>query len=113
LKSTPLSITKGCSRGSDACSALTLRLGIAGFEDIHFERNDGLVEVGDSVENAMRFQLALGPAGEVFREAGEEAERQRPEIEEALRSVLRPYEQEGKIVMGSSSWTITARRPAV
>lgn len=88
------------------------QLEIAGFVDIHFERNDGPVEVGDSVENAMRFQLALGPAGEVFREAGEEAERQRPQIEEALREVLAPFEQDGKIVMGSSSWTITARRPA-
>lgn len=87
------------------------QLEIAGFENIAFERNDGPVEVGDSVENAMRFQLALGPAGEVFREAGEEAERQRPQIEEALRQALAPFEQEGKIVMGSSSWTITARKP--
>ncbi|WP_355660966.1 class I SAM-dependent methyltransferase [Halomonas salifodinae] len=87
------------------------QLEIAGFEAIDFTRNDGPVEVGDSVENAMRFQLALGPAGEVFREAGEAAERQRPEIEEALRQALAPYEQDGKIVMGSSSWTITARKP--
>lgn len=91
---------------------VTQQLEIAGFEEIHFERNDGPVEVGDSVENAMRFQLALGPAGEVFREAGEEAERQRPQIEEALRQALAPYERGGKIVMGSSSWTITARKPA-
>lgn len=91
---------------------VTQQLEIAGFEDIAFERNDGPVEVGDSVENAMRFQLALGPAGEVFREAGDEAERQRPQIEEALREALAPFEQEGKIVMGSSSWTITARKPA-
>ncbi|WFM72833.1 class I SAM-dependent methyltransferase [Halomonas sp. CKK8] len=90
---------------------VTQQLEIAGFENIAFERNDGPVEVGDSVENAMRFQLALGPAGEVFREAGEEAERQRPQIEEALRQALAPFEQEGKIVMGSSSWTITARKP--
>lgn len=90
---------------------VTQQLEIAGFENIAFERNDGPVEVGDSVENAMRFQLALGPAGEVFREAGEEAERQRPQIEEALRQALAPFEQDGKIVMGSSSWTITARKP--
>ncbi|MDN3521120.1 class I SAM-dependent methyltransferase [Halomonas ramblicola] len=90
---------------------VTQQLEIAGFENIAFERNDGPVEVGDSVENAMRFQLALGPAGEVFREAGEEAERQRPEIEEALRQALAPFEQDGRIVMGSSSWTITARKP--
>ncbi|MBB3139821.1 class I SAM-dependent methyltransferase [Halomonas organivorans] len=83
----------------------------AGFVDIGFDRNDGPVEVGDSVENAMRFQLALGPAGEVFREAGEEAERQRPEIEAALRRALAPFEQGGKIVMGSSSWTVVARKP--
>ncbi len=87
------------------------QLEIAGFEDVAFERIDGPVTVGDSVEEAMRFQLALGPAGEVFREAGDEAERRREEIEQALRDVLAPYEQDGRIVMGSSSWTVTARRP--
>jgi hypothetical protein len=59
----------------------------------------------------MQFQLALGPAGEVFREAGEMAESRRAEIEQALREVLSPYEQNGSIVMPSSSWTITARKP--
>ncbi|XKE46992.1 methyltransferase domain-containing protein [Halomonas organivorans] len=87
------------------------QLEIAGFEDIGFDREDGPVEVGDSVEEAMRFQLALGPAGEVFREAGEEAERQRPEIEAALREALAPFEKDGKVVMGSSSWTVWARKP--
>jgi ubiquinone/menaquinone biosynthesis C-methylase UbiE len=87
------------------------QLEIAGFEDIQFERNDGPVEVGDSVENAVRFQLAIGPAGEVFREAGDQAERQRSQIEQALRQTLAPFEQDGKIVMGSGSWTITARKP--
>jgi ubiquinone/menaquinone biosynthesis C-methylase UbiE len=87
------------------------QLEIAGFEDIRFERTDGPVIVGDSVENAMQFQLALGPAGEVFREAGEEAERRREDIEQALRQALAPFEQDGRIVMPSSSWTITARNP--
>lgn len=87
------------------------QLEIAGFEDMAFERNDGPVTIGDSPENAMQFQLALGPAGEVFREAGEEAERRRGEIEAALREAIAPYEQDGKIVMQSSSWTITARNP--
>lgn len=87
------------------------QLEIAGFEHIEVERIDGPVTVGDSVENAVGFQLALGPAGEVFREAGEEAERQRPEIEQALREALAPYEQNGEIVMPSSSWTFTARKP--
>lgn len=87
------------------------QLEIAGFTDIGFERCDGPVTVGDSPENAMQFQLALGPAGEVFREAGAVAEQRRGEIEQALREVLSPYLQGGRVVMPSSSWTITARRP--
>lgn len=90
---------------------VTQQLEIAGFTDIAFERNDGPVTVGDSVENALQFQLALGPAGEVFREAGELAERRRDEIEQALRDALRPYQQDEGIVMPSSSWTITASTP--
>jgi hypothetical protein len=68
--------------------------------------------VGSTVEQAMQFQLALGPAGETFRVAGEEAERRRPEIERALREAIARYQQDGKVVMQSSSWTITARKPA-
>lgn len=87
------------------------QLEIAGFEDINVERNDGPVTVGSSPDNAVAFQLALGPAGEVFREAGDEAERQRAQIESALREALAPYEQEEGIVMPSSSWTFMARKP--
>ena len=89
------------------------QLEIAGFDNIEFERNDGPVVVGDSPENAMQFQLALGPAGEVFREAGELAEQRRDKIEQALREALAPYQDEnGRIIMQSSSWTISANKPA-
>lgn len=88
------------------------QLEIAGFDNIEFERNDGPVVVGDSPENAMQFQLALGPAGEVFREAGELAEQRRDKIEQALSEALAPYQDEnGRIIMQSSSWTITANKP--
>jgi hypothetical protein len=92
-------------------SVVTAQLKAAGFEDITFERIDGPVMVGSTAEQAMQFQLALGPAGEIFREAGEEAERRRGEIEEALREVLARHEENGQVVMDSSSWTITARNP--
>lgn len=90
------------------------QLRAAGFApEVEFERHDGPVTVGASPENAMQFQLALGPAGEVFREAGDEAERRRGEIEDALRDVLAEYATDsGAIVMPSSSWTITATNPA-
>jgi len=67
--------------------------------------------VGNTVEQAVQFQLALGPAGEIFREAGEEAEHRKTEIEDALRTSLARYEKDGRIIMDSSSWTITARNP--
>jgi len=84
----------------------------AGFHDIAFERTDGPVMVGSTVEQAMQFQLAIGPAGEIFREAGSEAEGRRPEIESALRALLARHVQDGKVVMQSSSWTITAHNPS-
>jgi ubiquinone/menaquinone biosynthesis C-methylase UbiE len=87
------------------------QLEIAGYEDIAFERIDGPVTVGASLQDAVNFQLALGPAGEVFREAGEEAERKREQIEKALGEALSPYVEESGVVMPSSSWTITARQP--
>lgn len=90
---------------------VTRQLEIAGYEEISFERIDGPVTVGSNLDDAVRFQLSLGPAGEICREAGEAAERKRGPIEKALREALAPYAEENGVVMPSSSWTITARRP--
>jgi len=89
------------------------QLKAAGFETkVEFQRFDGPVMVGSTIDQAIEFQLALGPAGEVFREAGAEAEQRRGEIEAALREQLAGYQAEsGEIVMDSSSWTITATNP--
>ena len=84
------------------------QLKAAGFVDAHFEPTDGDVMVGASVDQALEFQLALGPAGEIFREAGPLAEKHRPEIEAAMREELSRHQRDGKIWMRSGSWTITA-----
>ena len=91
---------------------VTAQLKAAGFEKAQFTRSDGAVMVGSSVEQAMDFQLALGPAGEIFREAGAQAERRRQEIENALRAELAHHLRDGKVYMQSSSWAVTARKPA-
>src|SRR5699024_7947210 len=44
------------------------QLEIAGYSDIEFERVDAPILIGRDAEEAVRFQLAIGPAGEVFRE---------------------------------------------
>ncbi len=84
----------------------------AGYVDAVFERVDAPVLVGSTTEDSMSFQLALGPAGEVFREAGDLAEERREEIEGALENAISPYLTDEGIVMASSSWVITARNPA-
>lgn len=84
----------------------------AGYENIEFRRVDAQVLVGNDVQDAIDFQLALGPAGEVFREAGEEGENKRAEIEAALSDAIsaQRLSSEG-IAMDSSSWVISAVNP--
>jgi len=84
----------------------------AGFENIEFVRVDAPVLIGHTVEDAIGFQLALGPAGEVFREAGDEAEEKRGEIEAALADAIAKEKAEADgIVMPSSSWVISGTNP--
>jgi ubiquinone/menaquinone biosynthesis C-methylase UbiE len=74
----------------------------AGYSDIEFA----------DVSDAIAFQLAIGPAGEVFREAGAEAEAKRGQIEAALaEAITRQKVAAEGIVMNSSSWVISATNP--
>ena len=90
---------------------VTRQLEIAGYDDIGFERIDAPLVVGDTLEDAVGFQLALGPAGEVYREAGDEAERRHDEIVEALSDELARHVTDEGVVLHSSSWKISARNP--
>ena len=84
----------------------------AGYEDIEFRRVDAPVLVGHDIQDAIDFQLTIGPAGEVFREAGAEAEEKRAIIEAALAKAIRKQKIEASgIVMDSSSWVINATNP--
>ncbi|HSM39267.1 MAG TPA: methyltransferase domain-containing protein [Afifellaceae bacterium] len=84
----------------------------AGYTDIAFERVDAPVLIGRDVQDAIDFQLAIGPAGEVFREAGAEAEEKRDAIEAALAEAINRQKIEADgIVMDSSSWVISAINP--
>jgi ubiquinone/menaquinone biosynthesis C-methylase UbiE len=92
---------------------VTKMMEIAGYEEIVFTRVDALVLVGRNLEDAIDFQLALGPAGEVFREAGEEAEAKIDEIKAALTAAINAQKKEADgIVMDSSSWVISGKNPA-
>ncbi len=90
---------------------VTKQLEIAGYKDIQFEQVDAELFVGNDVDDAVAFQLALGPAGEVYREAGELAEQRHGEIAAALKVELAKYQRPNGIVMDSSSWKVSARNP--
>ncbi len=90
---------------------VTKQLEIAGYRQISFDRIDAQVFVGNDLDDAVGFQLAIGPAGEVFREAGEEAERHRHEIAQALKSEMARFQSSRGVMMDSSSWMVSARNP--
>jgi len=91
---------------------VTKMMEVAGYRDVTFERVDAPVLVGRTVKDAIDFQLAIGPAGEVFREAGPSAETKRAEIEAALADAIAAQKKEADgIVMDSSSWVISGRNP--
>ncbi len=84
----------------------------AGYDEVVLRRVDAPVLVGHDVEDAIAFQLAIGPAGEVFREAGDAAEKSRKEIEAAMTEAInRQKIATDGIVMDSSSWVISAVNP--
>ncbi|MGF1447759.1 MAG: class I SAM-dependent methyltransferase [Pikeienuella sp.] len=83
----------------------------AGFTDIEFERVDCPFRTGDDIEDAIGFQLAVGPAGEVYREAGDAAKAKHEAIMADLRAAYAPYAKPDGVFMPSSSWLITARKP--
>jgi hypothetical protein len=63
------------------------------------------------LDDAVAFQLAIGPAGEVYREAGSLAEDRHDEIAHALKTALAKYQRPNGVIMDSSSRKVTARNP--
>jgi len=91
--------------------AVTQQLRIAGYSDTRFERVDAEVLVGRDLDEAVAFQLAIGPAGEVYREAGKTAERLHEKLVAALKDELRRFVRAEGVMMNSSSWMVTAQNP--
>ncbi len=85
----------------------------AGYEEITFQRVDEKIMIGMTPEECIAFALAVGPAGEVFREAGEElAEARREAIEADMRAYFETLERNAfGIWAPTSSWVISAQNP--
>jgi len=85
----------------------------AGYTQIGLERCDLDICIGRDLEEAVQFAMALGPAGEILRLAGEVGERSRERVLEALGQTLVEFQRaDGTGVWApSSTWFITARSP--
>ena len=68
------------------------QLKIAGFEEIALRRCDLPLKIGDDLDHAVEFNMALGPAGEVLRLWEDRVEEIRPKIAAELREALAEFE---------------------
>lgn len=84
----------------------------AGFADVRLDRSDASMRLGADLDAATAYVMALGPAAEVIRLAGADAERLRPEITAAVRDVLAEYETPDGVRAPMSTWIVTAANPA-
>lgn len=86
-------------------------LAAAGFGQVErFERIDADICVGTTLEEAIDYQILVGPSGEIVREAGEEGKRLLPEIRARLEGLFREYSSEAGVFLPSSTWLIVARK---
>lgn len=84
----------------------------AGYEEISLTRCDIPIKIGNDLDQAVAFNLAMGPAAEVLRLWGDRAADIRPTIEAALHEALAEFEQgDGTIAGPASTWIIGARAP--
>jgi hypothetical protein len=88
------------------------QLQIAGFENPTFTRCDLEMKIGNDLDNAVEFNMALGPAAELIRLSGDEAEKIRPKLEREIREVLADFQGEDGVRGPASTWIITASVPA-
>ncbi len=81
----------------------------AGFDEIALRRFDSPLRFGRSLDEAVEMNMALGPAAEAIRLAGDQADQMRPHLENLLRRALKPFVTADGVVAQSSTWIVTAR----
>jgi SAM-dependent methyltransferase len=95
--------------GADTVSE---QLKIAGFEQISLQRCDLPLKIGNDLDHAVEFNMALGPAGEVLRLWEDRIDDIRPKIAADLRETLAEFEGPDGVFAPASTWLIGAVAPA-
>lgn len=84
----------------------------AGFEEIALRRCDLPLKIGDDLDHAVEFNMALGPAAEVLRLWGDRVDEIRPRIAAELREALAEFAGPEGVYAPASTWIVTARAGA-
>lgn len=88
-------------------------LSAAGFTDVPvFRRIDAPICIGTSVDEAVDYQILVGPSGEIIREAGALGGEKLPQIREELSGLFSEYLTDEGVFLPSSTWAIMARKSA-
>jgi SAM-dependent methyltransferase len=87
------------------------QLKIAGFEQISLQRCDLPLKIGNDLDHAVEFNMALGPAGEVLRLWEDRIDDIRPKIAADLRETLAEFVGPEGVFAPASTWIIGATNP--
>ncbi len=87
------------------------QLKIAGFEEISLTRFDAPIRIGNDLDHAVEFNMAIGPAAEVLRLWGDRVEEIRPRIAAEMREALAEFDGPDGVVAPASTWIVGARAP--
>src|SRR5829696_6497009 len=88
------------------------QLKIAGFEQIALRRCDLPLKIGNDLDHAVEYNMALGPAGEVLRLWEDRIDDIRPKIAAELREALADLQRGDGVFARASTWIISAVNPA-
>ncbi len=83
----------------------------AGFEQTALHRCDIDYLMGADLDGAIEVVMAIGPAGELIRLAGDEAEQIRPKLESELRDAYADLVRDDGVWAHASTWIVTAVDP--
>jgi ubiquinone/menaquinone biosynthesis C-methylase UbiE len=83
----------------------------AGFENISLLRCDRPILIGVDLDEAVEFVMAIGPAGEILRLAGERAEHLHEPVAAALREDMAEWVTPDGVLAPASTWIVTANAP--
>jgi ubiquinone/menaquinone biosynthesis C-methylase UbiE len=95
--------------GADTTTDILLH---SGYADIELHRCELPIVIGRDVEEAIDLVMALGPAGELLRLAGDRAAHLHGEVHAALQAGLSEYAGPDGVLAGASTWIVSAVNPA-